>query len=71
MSAKSADSICDIGFIVHPKPKAIIAAREKSGLTQAAAGTLIGYSRRAWQSWELGKRAMRPALLETFKKLSS
>ena len=50
-------------------PKAIKKARLEAGLTQSSAAALIGYTRRAWQSWEIGARKMRLQLLEAFKKL--
>ena len=55
---------------MNPTVKQIQLARAKSGLTQHEAAALIGYSRRAWQSWEIGQRKMRSTLLETFKRLS-
>lgn len=52
------------------KPKVskeeIKAARERAGLTQRDAAAKIGYTMRAWQDWEAGKRGMRRALLELF-----
>lgn len=47
-------------------PEQIRAARLKSGLTQQEAAALIGYTYRAWQSWEAGERGMRRALFEQF-----
>lgn len=46
---------------------AVKAARQAYGLTQGQAARLIGYSLRAWQSWEGGKRTMRPRLLQFFR----
>lgn len=48
------------------QPEEIRAVREKAGLTQEDAAALIGYTRRAWQDWEAGKRGMRKALFELF-----
>lgn len=48
------------------QPEQIRAAREKAGLTQHEAAALIGYTYRAWQSWEAGERGMRRALYEMF-----
>lgn len=49
----------------------IKAARRKSGLSQAKAAELIGFSFRSWQSWEQGQRPMRKELLELFKLKAS
>jgi DNA-binding transcriptional regulator YiaG len=47
-------------------PATILAARNLAGLTQSAAANSIGYSARAWQSWELGARKMRPEIFKLF-----
>ena len=47
-------------------PYVIKEARLKAGLSQKAASELIGYSARAWQSWELGTRKCKPIVLEYF-----
>lgn len=49
-----------------PRPDEIRAARLKAGLTQQEAAALIGYTLRAWESWEGGKRGMRRALFDHF-----
>lgn len=51
-----------------PTAAEIRAARIKSGLTQTAAAALIGYTKRAWQDWEAGKRGMRHMLFELFEQ---
>lgn len=51
----------------NPKPTEIRAARERAGLTQTEAGTLIHASLRAWQQWESGERRMHPAMFELFR----
>lgn len=43
-------------------------ARRGTGLTVLTAGPIIGYSARAWEEWESGRRRMRLALLESFKQ---
>jgi DNA-binding transcriptional regulator YiaG len=52
------------------KPKVskedIRAARLKAKLTQSDAAALIGYTVRAWEDWEAGKRNMRLVLFEMF-----
>lgn len=52
------------------KPKDIRKAREQSGLTQTAAAAKIGYSLRAWQEWEGGRRPMRKELLAAFREIA-
>lgn len=42
------------------------AARAAAGLTQREAAAVIGYTRRAFQDWETGKRNMRRVLYEQF-----
>jgi DNA-binding transcriptional regulator YiaG len=54
-----------------PNPDQIKAAREKSGLTQTDAAALIGYTKRAWQDWEAGKRGMRRLLFDLFVERSA
>jgi putative transcriptional regulator len=51
----------------NPKPDEIRAARLKAELTQEEAAALIGYTLRAWESWEGGQRGMRRALFELFR----
>lgn len=41
-----------------PKSDEIRAAREKAGLTQAAAAELLGVTREAWARYEIGERTM-------------
>ncbi len=50
----------------NPTTKEILAARERAGLTQTAAGELIYGSLRTWQDWESGERRMHPGLFELF-----
>lgn len=50
-----------------PSPEAIKKARLKAGLTQKQAAELIGYSRRAWQTWESGGGPMRGLVFEAFR----
>ena len=50
-----------------PSPTEIREARHRAGLTQAAAGALIGATRRTWQDWEAGRRNMPPAKWELFQ----
>ena len=47
-----------------PTPTEIRAARASSGLTQTAAGALIGAKLRTWQDWESGARNMPPVKFE-------
>lgn len=47
-------------------PEQIKAVRLKAGLTQAEAAELIGYSKRAWQDWEQGRKPMRDATMDYF-----
>lgn len=42
----------------NPSPAMIRAERERLGLTQAVAASVIYCSARGWQDWELGARAM-------------
>lgn len=49
-----------------PSPTEIREARLKTGLTQEEAAALIGYTLRAWESWEGGQRGMRRALFDLF-----
>ena len=55
---------------MKPSPNTIRAVRKAAGLTQSEAAALIGFTRRAWQSWEIGARSMRPQLLRMFKKIT-
>ncbi len=55
-------------------PSDIRAAREASGLTQAAAAKLIGATTRAWSAWESESPSFRPmpwAKFELFCILSA
>lgn len=47
-------------------PYRIKEARQKAGLSQREAAELIGYSHRAWQYWEQGKRKMKIPVFEYF-----
>ena len=47
-------------------PYRIKEARQKAGLSQRAAAELIGYSYKAWQYWEQGKRKMKVPVFEYF-----
>jgi transcriptional regulator with XRE-family HTH domain len=53
-----------------PSPSEIKQARLDAGLTQLEAAELVGFSARAWQMWEYGKRPMRPAVFHLFKLLA-
>jgi hypothetical protein len=55
----------------NPTQSEIIAARTAAGHTPAEAGAEIGYSARAWQQWEAGKRNMPRAVLELYLLLTS
>jgi len=50
----------------NPTPKEIKKVRLASGLTQEQAASSIGYSRRAWQEWESGRRTMRRSTMNAF-----
>lgn len=52
--------------MTKPTKEQIRAARKTANLTQAAAGAMVYHARRAWQDWELGNRAMDPAVFELF-----
>lgn len=47
-------------------PDTIKEARREAGLTQKRAAELIGYSHKAWQYWEQGKRKMKIPVFEYF-----
>lgn len=49
-----------------PTPSQLAAVRESLGLTQVQAAGLLYRTARNWQQWELGERAMDPALWELF-----
>jgi DNA-binding transcriptional regulator YiaG len=49
------------------RPALILTARIAARLTQAEAAAVIGYSERAWQEWEGGRRKMRAHLLDLFE----
>lgn len=49
-----------------PQPEEIGAARKAAGLMQAEAADRIGYTERACQDWEGGRRGMRRALVDLF-----
>lgn len=49
-----------------PTPAQVIAAREATGLTQAAAGAVVHSHLRTWQKWESGESKMHPAFWELF-----
>lgn len=49
-----------------PSTTQVLARRQAAGLTQAQAAALLYRSARNWQQWELGERAMDPALWELF-----
>lgn len=51
----------------NPTPAQIVAAREKAGLTQTAAGEIIRGTLRGWQNYESGERRMHPGLWELFR----
>lgn len=47
-----------------PAPDDIRMARQCAGMTQERAAAIVYATRRAWQEWEGGRRAMHPALWE-------
>ncbi len=49
-----------------PTPQQVRETRSKAGLSASKAAALIYRSTRNWQQWELGERAMDPALFELF-----
>jgi DNA-binding transcriptional regulator YiaG len=51
-----------------PRPDEIKAARIAAHLTQTQAAEKIGYTERAWQDWEGGRRGMRRALFDLFRQ---
>lgn len=55
------------GEMKNPTQSEIIAARIAAGHTPAEASAEVGYSARAWQQWEAGKRNMPWAVLELYK----
>lgn len=50
-----------------PTAEAVRAAREKSGLTQTGAASLVYVGVRTWQKWEAGDTTMSGAVFELFK----
>lgn len=50
----------------NPKPEAIIEARSKALLTQAAAAKLVRVSTITWKKWEAGEYRMPAGLWELF-----
>ena len=50
-----------------PDKAAVLAARKAAGLTQEEAAALIYRTKRNWQQWEGGERAMDAALFELFQ----
>ena len=60
--------ITPIGQDKRPNsPEKIKEARMFAGLTQEQAAKVLDRSRRSWQSWETGARAMDPWLLRLFR----
>lgn len=49
-----------------PEPKKIFHARNSIGLTTEQAANLVYATRRSWEYWESGERAMSPAIWELF-----
>ena len=49
-----------------PTPAAIAAARHAAGLSQTAAGALVGYTLRGWQDAESGRRNISAAAWALF-----
>jgi hypothetical protein len=47
-------------------PAQVVAARNKMGHTQTAAGEMIYRTQRCWQCWELGTRAIDRGLFELY-----
>lgn len=54
------------GIDGHPLTDLIIARRWAAGLTQEQAAELLYTSKRAYQQWEHGDRAMHPAVWALF-----
>ena len=50
-----------------PTPAQLKKLREKSGLTQSDAASLLYVSLRTWQNWEAGTHEMHPAHWEVFQ----
>lgn len=51
--------------------RAVKMARKKAGHTQEQAARAIGYARLAWNSWENGRRPMRRALLNEYRRATN
>jgi DNA-binding XRE family transcriptional regulator len=45
-------------------------SRKEAGHTQAQAAEMVEVSRRAWQEWEGGRRAMPSAMLRLYRHLA-
>lgn len=50
-----------------PKPEEIRAARKSVGMTQTAAGAVIGRSLRVWIAYEAGTRGVDPLLWQVWR----
>lgn len=50
----------------NPPPAAIIALRERMGLTQTEAAKMLFVSLRTWTQWEYAERRMHPAFWQLF-----
>lgn len=57
-------STAPLGVPAAPGPDDIRLARQCANMTQEQAAAVIYATRRAWQEWEGGRRAMHPAMWE-------
>lgn len=51
-----------------PTPAQLKKLREKCGLTQSDAASILHVSLRTWQNWEAGKYEMFPAFWQVFQE---
>jgi putative transcriptional regulator len=58
-------------LVKSPTVDEVRAARIAAGLTQTAAGELVGGSLTTWQGWEYGTRTVSPAVWAMFLLLTS
>jgi putative transcriptional regulator len=52
--------------MTKPTPEAVLQARKAAGLTQEAAGQVLGRHNREWRKWESGTVGMPDASWELF-----
>jgi putative transcriptional regulator len=52
--------------MTKPTPEAVLEARKAAGLTQEAAGQVLGAHNRQWRMYEAGDRTMSAPLWELF-----